>query len=153
MATTQGSPAKVGPVVDRVVVRSLETTEPTRGGLFIPETAKEKPQEGEIVAVGRAASTKASGFPLASRSAMCDSTSRRRRRRSNDSGRPTWRRRGGVAAKPPVAIVPNGKGGMVSPVLAIGGRSHRRELARKNLPVDLQPNDEKNTAMRPLLMK
>jgi chaperonin GroES len=52
MTTKHASSAKIGPLVDRVVVRSLEETEQTRGGLFIPETAKEKPQQGEIVAVG-----------------------------------------------------------------------------------------------------
>jgi chaperonin GroES len=43
---------KVSPLADRVVVRSLENTEQTRGGLYIPDTAKEKPQQGEIVAAG-----------------------------------------------------------------------------------------------------
>jgi chaperonin GroES len=43
---------KVVPLSDRVVVRALEETEQMRGGLFIPDTAKEKPQQGEIVAVG-----------------------------------------------------------------------------------------------------
>jgi chaperonin GroES len=43
---------KVTPLADRIVVKSLEETEQTRGGLFIPDTAKEKPQQGEIVAVG-----------------------------------------------------------------------------------------------------
>ena len=43
---------KVTPLSDRVVVRALEETEQMRGGLFIPDTAKEKPQQGEIVAVG-----------------------------------------------------------------------------------------------------
>ncbi len=43
---------KVGPLADRVVVRSLEETEQTRGGLYIPDTAKEKPQQGEVLAVG-----------------------------------------------------------------------------------------------------
>jgi chaperonin GroES len=37
---------------DRVVVRRLEEREQVRGGLFIPDTAKEKPQEGEVIAVG-----------------------------------------------------------------------------------------------------
>ena len=51
--TTKNAPAvKVGPLADRVVVRSLEDAEQTRGGLFIPASAKEKPQEGEILAVG-----------------------------------------------------------------------------------------------------
>lgn len=54
MATkTQTSTAtKVAPLADRVVVRALEDTEQMRGGLFIPDTAKEKPQQGEIIAVG-----------------------------------------------------------------------------------------------------
>ena len=52
MATKNAVSVKVGPLADRVVVRSLESNEQTRGGLFIPDTAKEKPQEGEILAVG-----------------------------------------------------------------------------------------------------
>jgi chaperonin GroES len=40
------------PLHDRVVVRRLESEEKTAGGIIIPDTAKEKPQEGEIVAVG-----------------------------------------------------------------------------------------------------
>ena len=40
------------PLADRVVVKALEETETMRGGLYIPDTAKEKPQQGEIVAVG-----------------------------------------------------------------------------------------------------
>ncbi len=43
---------KVSPLADRVVIKALEETEQTRGGLFIPDTAKEKPQQGEVVAVG-----------------------------------------------------------------------------------------------------
>ena len=52
MATKNATAVKLGPLADRVVVRSLESNEQTRGGLFIPDTAKEKPQEGEVVAVG-----------------------------------------------------------------------------------------------------
>ena len=40
------------PLHDRVVVRRIEAEEKTRGGIIIPDTAKEKPQEGEVVAVG-----------------------------------------------------------------------------------------------------
>jgi chaperonin GroES len=40
------------PLHDRVVVKRLEGEEKTKGGIIIPDTAKEKPQEGEIVAVG-----------------------------------------------------------------------------------------------------
>src|SRR6266567_2149984 len=43
---------KVNPLADRVVVRALEESEQMRGGLYIPDTAKEKPQQGEILAVG-----------------------------------------------------------------------------------------------------
>jgi chaperonin GroES len=43
---------KVTPLADRVVVRPLEETEQMRGGLYIPDTAKEKPQQGEVVAAG-----------------------------------------------------------------------------------------------------
>lgn len=40
------------PLHDRVVVRRLESEERTAGGIIIPDTAKEKPQQGEVVAVG-----------------------------------------------------------------------------------------------------
>ncbi|WP_423603228.1 co-chaperone GroES [Sphingomonas sp. MS122] len=40
------------PLHDRVVVRRIEAEEKTSGGIIIPDTAKEKPQEGEVVAVG-----------------------------------------------------------------------------------------------------
>ena len=40
------------PLADRVVVKALEETETMRGGLYIPDTAKEKPQQGEVIAAG-----------------------------------------------------------------------------------------------------
>ena len=40
------------PLHDRVVVRRVESEEKTKGGIIIPDTAKEKPQEGEVVSVG-----------------------------------------------------------------------------------------------------
>ena len=40
------------PLADRVVIKALEETETMRGGLYIPDTAKEKPQQGEVVAAG-----------------------------------------------------------------------------------------------------
>ena len=43
---------KFRPLHDRVVVRRLEGEEKSKGGIIIPDTAKEKPQEGEIIAVG-----------------------------------------------------------------------------------------------------
>jgi chaperonin GroES len=50
MATA--SKVKVQPLADRVVVEPLEETEEMRGGLYIPDTAKEKPQQGTVIAVG-----------------------------------------------------------------------------------------------------
>jgi chaperonin GroES len=46
MATT------IRPLNDRIIVRRTEDNEQMRGGLYIPDTAKEKPQEGEVIAVG-----------------------------------------------------------------------------------------------------
>ena len=43
---------KLRPLHDRVVVRRLEAEEKTAGGIIIPDTAKEKPMEGEVIAVG-----------------------------------------------------------------------------------------------------
>ncbi|MGD2122721.1 MAG: co-chaperone GroES [Gemmatimonadota bacterium] len=43
---------KIQPLADRVVVQPLEETEQMRGGLYIPDTAKEKPMQGTVVAVG-----------------------------------------------------------------------------------------------------
>jgi chaperonin GroES len=43
---------KFRPLHDRVVVRRLEEEERTKGGIIIPDTAKEKPQQGEVIAVG-----------------------------------------------------------------------------------------------------
>ena len=43
---------KIQPLADRILVRRIEEKETVRGGIIIPDTAKEKPQEGEVVAVG-----------------------------------------------------------------------------------------------------
>ena len=48
----RGNPMKFRPLHDRIVLRRLEGEEKTKGGIIIPDTAKEKPQEGEVVAVG-----------------------------------------------------------------------------------------------------
>jgi chaperonin GroES len=58
------SSTKVAPLADRVVVRALEETEQMRGGLFIPDTAKEKPQQGEIIAVGPGRYEKSTRVPM-----------------------------------------------------------------------------------------
>ena len=44
---------KIQPLGDRVVVKALEAEEKTKGGIVLPDTAKEKPQEGKVVAVGK----------------------------------------------------------------------------------------------------
>ncbi len=43
---------KIKPLADRVVVKPLPAEDKTKGGLFVPDTAKERPQQGEVVAVG-----------------------------------------------------------------------------------------------------
>jgi chaperonin GroES len=50
MATAAST--QIQPLADRVVVKALEETEQMRGGLYIPDTAKEKPQQGQVIAVG-----------------------------------------------------------------------------------------------------
>ena len=52
MAAKTAAANKVAPLADRVVVNAMEEAEQMRGGLYIPDTAKEKPQQGEVVAVG-----------------------------------------------------------------------------------------------------
>ncbi|MBU2573215.1 MAG: co-chaperone GroES [Elusimicrobia bacterium] len=44
---------KIQPLGDRVIVKPLEAKEVKKGGIIIPDTAKEKPQEGEVIAVGK----------------------------------------------------------------------------------------------------
>lgn len=43
---------KIKPLHDRVIIRRIEETEQVRGGIIIPDSAKEKPQEGEVIAAG-----------------------------------------------------------------------------------------------------
>jgi len=50
MATSAAT--KIQPLADRVVVKAIDENEQMRGGLYIPDTAKEKPQQGEVIAVG-----------------------------------------------------------------------------------------------------
>jgi len=57
---------KFTPLHDRVLVRRIEGEEKTKGGLIVPDTAKEKPSEGEIIAVGEGARTESGELiPLA----------------------------------------------------------------------------------------
>jgi len=44
---------KIQPLADRIVVKVLEAKEVTKGGIVLPDTAKEKPQEAEVIAVGK----------------------------------------------------------------------------------------------------
>jgi chaperonin GroES len=44
---------KIRPLQDRVIVKRVEEEEMTKGGIIIPDTAKEKPQEGKVIAVGK----------------------------------------------------------------------------------------------------
>jgi chaperonin GroES len=44
---------KIRPLQDRVIVKRLEEEEKTKGGIIIPDTAKEKPQEGKVIAAGK----------------------------------------------------------------------------------------------------
>jgi len=52
MATAAQAAVTLRPLGDRVVVKALEAEEKTKGGIIIPDTAKDKPQEGEVMAVG-----------------------------------------------------------------------------------------------------
>jgi len=55
---------KIQPLADRVVVRPIEDTKAMRGGLYIPDTAKEKPQQGTIIAVGPGRFEKSQRVPM-----------------------------------------------------------------------------------------
>src|ERR1700675_2958093 len=58
--------AKFTPLHDRILVRRVEEADTTRGGIIIPDTAKDKPQEGEVISVGRGRTNdEGKTFPLA----------------------------------------------------------------------------------------
>jgi chaperonin GroES len=66
MAVKQATTTKLTPLHDRIVVRRIEESETSRGGIIIPDTAKDKPQEGEVLAVGKGKSNdEGKVFPLA----------------------------------------------------------------------------------------
>jgi chaperonin GroES len=52
LATASATSLQLKPLADRVVVKKLEAEEKTAGGIVLPDTAKEKPQQGEVLAVG-----------------------------------------------------------------------------------------------------
>lgn len=66
MASTKSAAVtSLTPLHDRVVVRRIEEVETIRGGIIIPDSAKEKPQEGEVIAVGKGKSNdEGKVFPL-----------------------------------------------------------------------------------------
>ena len=64
MATATKSKFKVFPLADRVAIRPMEETETMKGGLYIPDTAKEKPIQGEVVAVGPGRREKGEVIPM-----------------------------------------------------------------------------------------
>jgi chaperonin GroES len=64
MATTTKSKTSIHPLADRVAIRPLEETEEMRGGLYIPDTAKEKPIQGRVIAVGPGRLEKGQRIPM-----------------------------------------------------------------------------------------
>jgi chaperonin GroES len=64
MATATKSKLKVFPLADRVAIRPMEETEQMKGGLYIPDTAKEKPIQGEVIAVGPGRLEKGERVPM-----------------------------------------------------------------------------------------
>jgi len=64
MATATKTKLKVFPLADRVAIRPMEETAEMKGGLYIPDTAKEKPIQGEIIAVGAGRYEKGARVPM-----------------------------------------------------------------------------------------
>jgi chaperonin GroES len=64
MPAATKSKVKVTPLADRVAIRPLEDTATMKGGLYIPDTAKEKPIQGEIIAVGPGRIEKSARVPM-----------------------------------------------------------------------------------------
>jgi len=63
-ATAVKAKLKVYPLADRVAIRPTEETETMKGGLYIPDTAKEKPIQGEVIAVGPGRREKGDVVPM-----------------------------------------------------------------------------------------
>jgi len=63
-ATASKTKLKVFPLADRVAIKPLEESESMRGGLYIPDTAKEKPIQGEVIAVGPGRREKGEVVPM-----------------------------------------------------------------------------------------
>jgi len=63
-ATKTTQKYKVYPLADRVAIRPMEETETMKGGLYIPDTAKEKPIQGDVIAVGQGRLEKGERVPM-----------------------------------------------------------------------------------------
>ena len=63
-ATKTSQKFKVYPLADRVAIRPMEETETMKGGLYIPDTAKEKPIQGDVIAVGQGRLEKGERVPM-----------------------------------------------------------------------------------------
>jgi chaperonin GroES len=63
-ATKTKTTRKVFPLADRVAIRPMEETQEMKGGLYIPDTAKEKPIQGEVIAVGPGRMEKGQRVPM-----------------------------------------------------------------------------------------
>jgi chaperonin GroES len=63
-ATATKTKLKIVPLADRVAIRPMEETETMKGGLYIPDTAKEKPIQGEVIAVGSGRREKGELVPM-----------------------------------------------------------------------------------------
>ena len=64
MPTATKVKLKIVPLADRVAIRPLEETETMKGGLYIPDTAKEKPIQGDVIAVGAGRLEKGERVPM-----------------------------------------------------------------------------------------
>jgi len=64
MATATKTRLKIFPLADRVAIRPMEATHEMKGGLYIPDTAEEKPIEGEVIAVGPGRLEKGQRVPM-----------------------------------------------------------------------------------------
>jgi chaperonin GroES len=64
MTTATKTKLKVFPLADRVAIRPMEETEAIKGGLYIPDTAKEKPIQGDVLAVGPGRIEKGERVPM-----------------------------------------------------------------------------------------
>ena len=64
MATATKTRLKIFPLADRVAIRPMEDTEEMKGGLYIPDTAKEKPIQGQVIAVGPGRMEKGQRVPM-----------------------------------------------------------------------------------------